>query len=132
MHKLDSAGTDQSLFIQEMTEGDWLNLHSNSNTANFEQYDVTAPPVKVGDVWQIPVVFFSIGGTALLNNDLLNIVWRIQAAPVQGTVPPGGVVGQVLTKLSSADYDDSWQTPSGGGGNAPFVDNDWPIPRRFK
>lgn len=30
-------------------------------------------------------------------------------------VPPGGASGQVLTKLSGADYDAGWRTPTGGG-----------------
>jgi hypothetical protein len=32
-------------------------------------------------------------------------------------VATGGTTGQVLTKLSSTDYDTNWQTPTGGGGS---------------
>jgi len=37
-----------------------------------------------------------------------------QGPPGQG-VPTGGTTGQVLTKISAADYAANWQTPSGGG-----------------
>ena len=33
-------------------------------------------------------------------------------------IPPGGLTGEVLTKLSNEDYDFDWQ-PGGGGGGAP-------------
>jgi hypothetical protein len=36
--------------------------------------------------------------------------------------PIGGAGGQVLTKNSAADFDSSWQTPSGGGGGSTNVD----------
>ena len=41
-------------------------------------------------------------------------------------VPTGGSTGQVLTKLSAADFDDAWQTPAAGGvtsvsGTAPIA-----------
>ena len=36
--------------------------------------------------------------------------------PATKLVPAGGTTGQVLTKLSNADWDDAWATPSGGGG----------------
>ena len=36
--------------------------------------------------------------------------------PATKLVPAGGTTGQVLTKASNADWDDVWQTPSGGGG----------------
>jgi hypothetical protein len=32
-----------------------------------------------------------------------------------GTVPPGGTAGQVHTKASDADYDDTWADPPAGG-----------------
>ena len=35
--------------------------------------------------------------------------------PATKLVPAGGTTGQVLTKLSNADWDDAWATPSGGG-----------------
>lgn len=38
-------------------------------------------------------------------------------APSSAAVPPGGTVGQVLTKTGSANYVTAWQTPSGGGGD---------------
>lgn len=36
--------------------------------------------------------------------------------PATKLVPAGGTTGQVLTKLSNADWDDGWATPSAGGG----------------
>lgn len=35
---------------------------------------------------------------------------------LQAGVPKGGTINQALVKLSSADYDYDWGTPSGGGG----------------
>ena len=38
------------------------------------------------------------------------------------TVPAGGTTGQVLVKLSNADFDDGWATPSSGGeGGSEFI-----------
>lgn len=34
-----------------------------------------------------------------------------------GGIPVGGSTGQVLTKVSGADYDADWETPSAGGGS---------------
>lgn len=34
-------------------------------------------------------------------------------------IPTGGTAGQILVKLSSADYATAWQNPAGGGGVAP-------------
>lgn len=36
--------------------------------------------------------------------------------PAGQGVPVGGTIGQVLTKLSSTNYDTDWQDPTGGGG----------------
>src|SRR3972149_10749098 len=32
-------------------------------------------------------------------------------------IPAGGSVGQVLTKVNATDFNSTWSTPSGGGGN---------------
>jgi hypothetical protein len=34
------------------------------------------------------------------------------------TIPEGGATGQVLTKVTGANYDADWVTPSGGGGGS--------------
>jgi hypothetical protein len=36
--------------------------------------------------------------------------------PTGPGVPVGGAVGQVLTKVSTTDFDAGWQTPPGGAG----------------
>lgn len=49
----------------------------------------------------------------------MTIVVTISQVGPQGPpgvgIPTGGTIGQVLTKLSSTNYDADWQTPSGGG-----------------
>lgn len=46
----------------------------------------------------------------------LNVVQGSQG-PAGPGVPTGGTQGQVLTKASSADYNTTWTTPSGGSGS---------------
>lgn len=48
-----------------------------------------------------------------------------------GLAPTGGTVNQVLTKLSSADYDYTWQTPSGGGGSL-LHSVPWRVPASYR
>lgn len=38
-----------------------------------------------------------------------------------GSLPPGGITGQVLTKASATDGDANWQTPALGGGGSPIL-----------
>src|SRR5215471_17214419 len=40
-----------------------------------------------------------------------------------GSVPPGGAVGQVLTKTGAGDYAVAWQNASGGGLTLPLTQN---------
>jgi len=40
-----------------------------------------------------------------------------------GSVPPGGAVGQVLTKTSAGDYAVAWQNATGGGLTLPLTQN---------
>lgn len=40
-------------------------------------------------------------------------------------VPSGGLVGQVLSKKSSADFDTEWVDQTGGGGGIEQVQSDW-------
>lgn len=37
------------------------------------------------------------------------------------SIPPGGAIGDVLTKATAADYDAGWAAPSGGGGGGGSV-----------
>ena len=45
--------------------------------------------------------------------------WFEQAAT--RFMPPGGTAGQVLTKLTNADFDAGWQDSQGGAGLAPLI-----------
>jgi len=51
------------------------------------------------------------------DKNLIDLANQVQGAlpTAKGGVPAGGSTGQVLTKNSSSDYDDSWATPSTGG-----------------
>lgn len=37
-------------------------------------------------------------------------VFQSYATPLYGTLPPGGIAGQILTKADSTDYSAYWQT----------------------
>ena len=79
-NKLDSAGNDKSLFFQEFKAGDWINLHDDADVVNEESYNITGVATLVGDVWEIPVSLYEVGGTTLANNDDLQVFWRIRTA----------------------------------------------------
>lgn len=65
------------------------------------------------------ITFFPAGTISSLNvQDAIEEVAN-ESAPSASGMPVGGSTGQVLTKDSGADYDVSWQTPSGGGGSVP-------------
>jgi len=81
-NKLDSAGNDKSLFFQEMKSGDWINLHDDADVVNEESYDIIGAGVLNGNIWEIPVALYEVGGVVLGNNDDLQVFWRIQTEEV--------------------------------------------------
>jgi len=99
---LDSNGDDLSLFFDYMEVGDWLNIHARDNTDDSEQYDVVGPAVKVGDVWELPVSSYAVGGAALSNNEVVRVFWR-NTSPDVPVVSVFGRVGDIVAL--ETDYD---------------------------
>lgn len=57
-------------------------------------------------------------GQTLLYDDGASLWVPGDAPAATNGLPTGGTDGQVLTKLSSTDYDADWETPAGGGGGS--------------
>lgn len=95
---------------------------------------VTDEAIQVEYVSGSPSGWFEVaagsGGTSLPNGGVLNQVLR-KLSSADGDadwsddfLPAGGLAGQVLTKLSGTNYDVDWQDPSGGGGGGSLVVED--------
>lgn len=80
-----------------------------------------ANPVILSADGRMPDVFYA-GFLKIVLTDANDVVIETRdpvgfAAGSTG-LPAGGTDGQVLTKLSSTDFDVDWETPAGGGGGA--------------
>jgi len=89
LNKQDQSRADISLLIAEMRPGDWLNLHRKNDTDKYEKYDVIGTPVKVGDVWQIPVDYYEHANT-LSDGNRVRLLWRIQGHDTDNYREPMG------------------------------------------
>lgn len=95
INPIDDALEDISLFIEKMTQGDWLNVYLRTDTEIYQAYDVTGPSVLNGNgIWEVPVVYFASG---LVNvpedGDRVRLYWRrvsqenaVPDAPVDGVL----------------------------------------------
>jgi hypothetical protein len=74
--------------------------------------------IDIGTESPPPVVAVSVSTGGQATVDLVGQTASVSVAgptPVQvtasnGSIPPGGTTGQVLVKLSDADFDVGWQT----------------------
>lgn len=84
---------------------------SAANTANFLSGAVTAITMAALPTRAVSVTVLVdlVGGSGTFSD------FTISLAGLAGQgVPTGGTTGQVLTKNSNTDFDDSWQTPASG------------------
>lgn len=106
-------GIDVGFLIELWQVGQYLAIISekqNQPAVDYYQID-SAPSDQTG--WYL-VGIEPIGGTGGIPNNV-----NVQVAGVANpneNIPPGGTTGQVLTKLSDANWDVYWADPTGGGG----------------
>jgi len=100
LHERNQTNADISLFIKEMRAGDWLNLHKKRDTEVHEDYDIIGDPVHNGDVWEIPVTYYTHEGT-IHNGDRVRLFWRVQGQetdkyrePMGSGIHHGGQISQ--------------------------------------
>jgi len=125
--EISDSGSDLSLFFEEMMEGQWLNLHEREDTANFQAFDITGNAVLNGNVWEVPVVVWEVGGVGFSNSDKVDIFWRTISP--DNRLPAGGTAGQHLIKQSDIDYDCAWETGTAVGDNI-LINGDFRVNQR--
>lgn len=64
--------------------------------------------------------------------EVVDVIGVAEAGPPGVGVPPGGLAGRVLVKLSDDDYDTDWANVGSGGGGAyrhiqAVADDVWPV-----
>jgi len=79
-NKIDDSGADIGLYLEEMKAGQWINIHRKTDTTRFEKYDIVGAPTLAGDVYAVPVAFFSQAGTALADGNRVRAFWRVNQA----------------------------------------------------
>ena len=98
-NKIDDSGDDLSLFLEDLFTGDWLNLHAQADTTDFNSYDVEGPTVLTGDVWAVPVSSFEVGGDPLSNNGQVRAF--IRKDTVSGTVEEAPINGILYARIDA-------------------------------
>lgn len=75
------------------------------------EYDKEIPdPVGPGGTTD----YNQLNNKPLINSVTLSGNKTSQDLKIEGSIPPGGTAGQVLTKKSATDGDADWETPTGG------------------
>tara|TARA_R110000787_G_C13436008_1_gene445951 strand:+ start:1512 stop:4277 length:2766 start_codon:yes stop_codon:yes gene_type:complete len=75
-NKINLAGQNLTEFLQDIEIGDFINLRSWTNYANAYNFDVVGLIVDNGTQYEIPVVYRSSTGSALINGERLGVAWR--------------------------------------------------------
>ena len=69
VNEIDRNGNDMTLFWDEVSTGDWFNLHDRDDVdGRYQRFDVNGAVTKVGDVYHIPISFYSSAGADFNNN----------------------------------------------------------------
>jgi len=105
-----ATGLDLGLFWANVNTGDYILFVEDTGGAESVLFIVTGAPVlqSGGPNWyEIPVDMVTVDGESENNrNALVSIITNPESK-----MPTGGTTGQVLTKLSDANYDVGWTTP---------------------
>lgn len=98
-------GNDINFIWENVYVGEYIGVWEAGGESIY--YVVSADPVYDGgnDFWTVPVTYVS-GAGGLDNNRAVQCFF---IANPSEKVPVGGTTGQVLTKNSSADFDDDWR-----------------------
>jgi hypothetical protein len=113
VNKQKADNADVSFYLTAVTAGDFLRLQHKTDSTRYARYLVTGPGTDHGTWWSWPVTVDVYGGAVPggTTTTALTIVKDEGGA----SIPPGGTAGQVLTKQTSADFDATWVTSTGGG-----------------
>jgi hypothetical protein len=84
----------------------WFNSSEGTAYIYYDSYWVPLSPAQVGPQGDAGVF---VSATAPLNTD---VIWVDTDEEPDVPVPAGGTNGQVLTKISSTDYDTQWSSPN--------------------
>ncbi len=82
INETDDAGNDNSIYFENIGEGDWFNVIDRNDDTNTNQYDVTAVPVLAAGVYTIPVVYFTSAGPNFSNNEQVAVFVRYTSVGV--------------------------------------------------
>jgi hypothetical protein len=77
-----AGGPDNSLYFENAGAGDWMNLAERDDSTNYKSFDLIGAPILVGDIWEIPVVWFDSGGVVFTQNDRLALFIKYTSAGV--------------------------------------------------
>ncbi len=83
INKINPQGDDYSLWYGYFKKGDWINIHDDADSAQYERYDVTGPAVENGAVFEIPVAYHDSLGSPFSNNQKLRVFWRVVPGDIQ-------------------------------------------------
>ena len=75
IHKKDKGSNDMSLFLDALDKGDYFNIHDNNNVNQFVAFDINGKPVKNGNVYEVPVIWYAEAG-AFTDDEIVNIHWN--------------------------------------------------------
>lgn len=111
-----APGANVARVIERIT----LKIYGGATNTLTVKYDISATdyevtpdvPMETGEVYEYE------NGAGWKRFDASG---QLLTAAAGSGLPAGGTTGQVLTKDSAADYDASWQTPSGGGSTLTIV-----------
>ena len=78
-HRLDRDSYDRSPFWEQVTAGDWLNVHAREEARDAYRFDITGAPTLNGEVWHIPVTPYDQSGEQLTSGQRVLAVWRADA-----------------------------------------------------
>ena len=102
---LTANDADVHRVLGRATVGQVIDIQDRDDSTKYQSYRITGAPLTVGDHVTIPVAWEE-GGLALTAQP----VWVAFLVPATMSIPPGGTTGQVLMKVSNADYDVYWAT----------------------
>ena len=82
INETDDSGNDNSIYFENIGEGDWFNVIDRTDDTNTNQYDVLGVPVLAAGVYTIPVVYFTSAGANFGNNQQVAVFVRYTSSGV--------------------------------------------------
>ena len=110
VHQNEESGLDVSTGLARVLVGHQIYLQDFDDASKWVKYNVTAVSDD-GAYYDFTVTHHSGPGGMTPGSGAAGRIEFQPVAPGTVGVPPGGTVGQALTKTSAADYAVGWQTP---------------------